>query len=389
MAYILQIFPEFNVQETPTMYKTAKIRAAVSLICLAGIAACSSESNEDVTMTPGTVPDPAASLAADLATAEGMIDAFYSFDPEKLRPFLSKAGDSSAAILGYQAWAEGGHYTVLARTPCAPDEGGTVVCPVTVRDDAVQALQTGFDVTDVFHLTFEDGVIVNVDTGSNDQPIYRDARVWVAENMPEVMEGPCLRDANGIRLTAGDCARAMTAGYAKYKAYLDELKAKAAMDDAFIIAEFEPPTEIGGWGFKLVPLGPDLVDIDYAAYMSSIEHLQATFSRNGNWPREGITAEEAMQDMLNEQGRFERRESFAYAVLSPEGDRELGCVYIKPSDKPGFDAEVTLWVTQAEYDAGFDATLFEWTKYWVEQSWPFTNVAYPGRDIAWADWDQL
>ena len=87
MAYILQIFPEFNVQETPTMYKTAKIRAAISLLCLAGIAACSSESNEDATMTSGTVPDPAASLAADLATAEGMIDAFYSFDPEKLRPF--------------------------------------------------------------------------------------------------------------------------------------------------------------------------------------------------------------------------------------------------------------------------------------------------------------
>lgn len=252
----------------------------------------------------------------------------------------------------------------------------------------MQALQTGYDVTDVFHITFEDGIIVNVDTSSDDQPIYRDARVWVAENMPEVMEGPCKR-TDGLRETPGDCARAMTAGYARYKQYLDELKAKAAMDDAFVIAEFEPPEEIIGWGFKLVPLGPEVVDLDFEAYMSSMEHLQTTFSRSGNWPREGITDEEAMQDMLNEQGRFERRESFAYAVLTPEGDRELGCVYIKPGSKPGYDAEVTLWVTQAEFDKGFDDTLYEWTKYWVEQSWPFTEVAFPGRDIAWEEWDQL
>ena len=67
----------------------------------------------------------------------------------------------------------------------------------------------------------------------------------------------------------------------------------------------------------------------------------------------------------------------------------MGCVYIRPSSKPGYDAQVTLWVTQADYDAGFEATLYEWTKYWVEQSWPFAEVAYPGRDIAWEAWDQL
>lgn len=370
------------------MNTSIKYKSLFAALCLAGTAACSSDSGE-VSSMPSAAAEGMSGLAADLKTAEGMIDAFYSFDAERLAAFLSEAGDSAASLLGYQAWAEGGHYTVLKRTPCAQQENGTVACPVTVRDDPVQALQTGFDVTDVFHLSFENGVIVNVDTSSNDQPIYHDARVWVAENMPEVMEGPCRRDENGIRLTAGDCAVAMTAGYARYKAYLDELKARAAMDEAFIIAEFEPPTEIGGWGFKLVPLGPDLVDIDYAAYMSSIEHLQQSFSRSGSWPHEGITAEEAMQDMLNEQGRFERRESFAYAVLTPEGDRELGCVYIRPSTKPGYDAEVTLWVTKAEFEAGFDATLHEWTRYWVNQSWPFNSVAFPGRDISWEEWEQL
>jgi len=371
------------------MYKSLEIRAVVTALCLFFFTACSNESH--IVSEEPVVNIMEDMLAENLETAEAMIDAFYSFDSARLEPILSQAGDSAAGILGYQAWAEGGNYIVLNRPGCASEDGtaNKIACPVTVQDDPVQALETGFDVTDTFHLAFEDGVLVNVDTSSNDQPIYHDARVWVAENMPEVMEGPCVRDQYGARVTAVDCARAMTAGYAKYKQYLDMLKAKALDDDAFIPEEFKPSELVRGWGFKLEPLGPDLVNIDYEAYMSSIEHLQKTFSRSESWPHEGITDEEAMQDMLNEQGRFERRESFAYAVLTPEGDKELGCVYVRPSSKSGYDAEVTLWVTHEEFNAGFDETLYGWTKSWIELSWPFSNVAYPGRDISWEDWDQL
>ena len=164
---------------------------------------------------------------------------------------------------------------------------------------------------------------------------------------------------------------------------------KAEADSAFIPADFDPPVLVETDSFKLMPLGPELVDLDYAAYMSSIEHLQQTFTRSVNWPHDKITDAEAMQDMLNEQGRFERRESFAYAVLTKDGEREMGCVYVRPSSKPGYDAEVSLWVTQADFDAGFDESLYEWTLQWVEQSWPFAEVAYPGRAIDWTAWDEL
>ena len=170
------------------MYRSLKKRAAVSALCLFGLAACSNEaevSTEAATeMTTEIATEPEnTELAANLEYAEGMIDAFYSFDASRLESFLTEAGDSKAGLLGYQASAEGGNYKVLVRPPCAlEEEGGTIVCPVTVQDDRVQALETGFDVTDTFHLTFEDGVIVNVDTSSNDQPIYRDAGVWVRPN---------------------------------------------------------------------------------------------------------------------------------------------------------------------------------------------------------------
>ena len=101
---------------------------------------------------------------------------------------------------------------------------------------------------------------------------------------------------------------------------------------------------------------------------------------------------DAAKDMDNEAGRFERRESFAYAVLTPDGSRERGCVYVYPgTEETGgeYDAVVRLWVTRAEFDAGFDEELYAWTQGWIAQDWPFTAPAYPGRAMAWEEWDAL
>ena len=157
----------------------------------------------------------------------------------------------------------------------------------------------------------------------------------------------------------------------------------------FVATDFRVPVSVEGDGFKLKPLGPDLVKIDYDAYMSSIDHLQKTFSRSSNWPREGITDEDAMLDMRTEEARFKQRESFAYGVLTTDGSRERGSVYVRPSKKQGFDAEVSMWVTKAEFDRGFDAELFAWVQKWVDKDWPFSSVAYPGRTIEWASWDAM
>ena len=154
-------------------------------------------------------------------------------------------------------------------------------------------------------------------------------------------------------------------------------------------ANFAVPTKIAGPGFQLVPLGPDVVQIDYDAYMSSIEHLQQTFTHSTAWPRKDILRADAMQDMKQEQARFESRTSFAFAVLTPDGRRERGSVYISRSPVPQYDAVVRMWVTKAEYDAGFDAQLYKWVTAWVRKDWPFRNVAYPGRSIDMATWNAM
>ena len=99
--------------------------------------------------------------------------------------------------------------------------------------------------------------------------------------------------------------------------------------------------------------------------------------------------EDALLDMQTEERRFQQRESFAYAVLTPSGKTELGCVYVYPSKKAGFDAVIRLWVTQEQYDLGFDATLYSWTQRWIETTWPFETPAYPGRAISWSDWESV
>ncbi|MEX2301947.1 MAG: hypothetical protein WD733_13480 [Bryobacterales bacterium] len=158
---------------------------------------------------------------------------------------------------------------------------------------------------------------------------------------------------------------------------------------AFIPQDFEPPVSAEGDGFILKPLGPDVMQADYDAYMSSIEHLQKTFTRTDKWPREGLTIDDAAEDMANEKRRFDARESFAYAVLTVDGSRERGCVYVRPAGKPGYDAAVQLWVTKAEFDDGFDELLYSWTIEWIDSEWPFETVAYPGRNISWAEWEAL
>lgn len=165
--------------------------------------------------------------------------------------------------------------------------------------------------------------------------------------------------------------------------------AETAPSAPFVAPDYVVPTLARAPHFKVVPLGPALVKIDFDAYMSSIEHLQKTFTRGTDWPHAGISDADAMKDMETEQARFRNRESFAYAVLTSDGLRERGCIYVSPSPVGGYDAVVRIWVTKAEYDAGFDAELYAWAAKWVQKKWPFRQVAYPGRAIDWVTWDRL
>ncbi|MEM1143000.1 MAG: GNAT family N-acetyltransferase, partial [Pseudomonadota bacterium] len=64
-------------------------------------------------------------------------------------------------------------------------------------------------------------------------------------------------------------------------------------------------------------------------------------------------------------------------------------VYIYPTTHRNFDASVFLWVRADVVDDGYDAILYKTVTEWIEADWPFSNAAFPGRDIAWEDWTSL
>ena len=178
-----------------------------------GLAACQAESGDEALSDMGT--EDVSIEAQQVKVAEQMIDAFYSFDPDQLRPFLAQAGDSETRLLYYQGWADGGNYKIVNRGPCVIEAPDTVKCPITVEDDPVLALKIDFKVTDTFTISYDEATIAKVETSSNDKPLYYQASTWVRENFPDVMDGPCKGFfADGP--TPADCARVMTEGYRKF-----------------------------------------------------------------------------------------------------------------------------------------------------------------------------
>ncbi len=158
-----------------------------------------------------------------------------------------------------------------------------------------------------------------------------------------------------------------------------------AAKPSFVPEAFAPPTLVETAGFKLVPLGPALVEIDFDAYMSSIEHLQQTFTRSTGWPREGITDADAMRDMETEQARFqEPRIPSPTPCSPPTAAASVAASTSIRASVAGYDAEITMWVTKAEYDAGFDAELYAVGYAAGRKGLAVRDrSSYPGRAIAW------
>jgi hypothetical protein len=122
---------------------------------------------------------------------------------------------------------------------------------------------------------------------------------------------------------------------------------------------------------------------DYDAVMTSEAHLQGVFGPGGTWPK-GLTFEQDLIDLGWHHKEFQRRSSFAYTVMSLDETVCLGCLYIVPSRREGYDAEAFCWI-RASHAEALDAKLYDALRAWIDSAWPFKAVAYPGRSEGWAE----
>lgn len=158
------------------------------------------------------------------------------------------------------------------------------------------------------------------------------------------------------------------------------------MTKKFVPDDFEIPSKLETGKFRLRMLTVDDVDKDYEAVMESTEHLKGFFGPKSKWPSSDMSKEEDLKDLRWHQEEFENRKSFAYTVVTLDESRCLGCVYIFPSRKKAFDADIFMWVRQSELTNGLDEALFSTVKKWIEEKWPFKNPSFPGREISWDKW---
>jgi len=167
------------------------------------------------------------------------------------------------------------------------------------------------------------------------------------------------------------------------------LAATVAFAQVPLPEDFKAPTEYVLETYKLVPLGPDVAELDYKAYMSSIEHIRKT--NGGNWPREDLAMDDQAKDMANEGHEWATLHSYPYAVLTLDGKTELGCFYLRPGGKQGYDVVATMWVTKEQFDKGFERTLEKDMRAWVAEAWPFGEgkVAWVGKDISREKWKEM
>ena len=148
----------------------------------------------------------------------------------------------------------------------------------------------------------------------------------------------------------------------------------------FVPSDFEVPELLEAARFRLRPLTVHHLVRDYDAVMTSREHLWERFGEVWRWPAADLTLEQDLIDLASHQKEFQRRSSFAYAAMSPDETQLVGCVYVDPPEKAGYDAEVWLWVRASELDTGLEAELYAAVRRWLEEGWPFRRVAYPGRE---------
>ncbi len=74
---------------------------------------------------------------------------------------------------------------------------------------------------------------------------------------------------------------------------------------------------------------------------------------------------------------FSKRTGFTYTVLDPATGEVVGCVYLYPPRRPGYDVDVRSWVTADHAD--LDKPLYAFVCEWLARVWPFNEPDYAER----------
>jgi hypothetical protein len=152
-----------------------------------------------------------------------------------------------------------------------------------------------------------------------------------------------------------------------------------AAPEPFVPADFEPPTALVTAEFRLEPLDERHNESDHAAWTSSIAHIRSTPGYpDGSWPPPaGMSLQDNARDLRRHAADFAARKGFTFTVLDPGDGAVLGCVYLYPSKRVGYDVTVQSWVRADRSE--LDAPLAEAVARWLGEDWPWAHPDRCGR----------
>jgi len=155
----------------------------------------------------------------------------------------------------------------------------------------------------------------------------------------------------------------------------------------FLPAHFTVPRSFTHKDFTLEVLRPAVAEGDYAAFTNCRKRLRNMFGKNNTWPKDTLTLMESRADLALHEQEFDEGIAFVYTVLSPDKSICLGTVYIDPSPIARYDCMVHIWVSD-DY-LYLDITVYQVVKAWIENDWPLTTLAFPGREIERDRWEAM
>ena len=138
-------------------------------------------------------------------------------------------------------------------------------------------------------------------------------------------------------------------------------------------------------GQHLRPIRADDVDLDMPAVMGSRERLWALYGEAWGWPPAGMTRQQDLDDLARHEAEIAAHESFNYALLDEAETELLGCVYVDPTRKAGYDAEVSWWVVDRLVGTEVERSLDELVPRWLAEDWPLRAPGFVPRDATWAE----
>ena len=150
------------------------------------------------------------------------------------------------------------------------------------------------------------------------------------------------------------------------------------------------PAELRTEEFALRPIVADDAEMDYAAVIETREYLRLW--QQSAWPEDDFTVEANRKDLVGLEQRHGEHRAFTYTVLSPDGARCLGCVYVFPTSATflvrstvtpvgddqwaDVDAVIFFWARLSQMESGLDERLLAALRAWFNEVWKLKRAVY-------------